>query len=328
MPIDNAFQEMEAGDKLKRKTHRQFVTEWKEAMGEAVKLAQANISKAGEYNRKYYNKKAKAVQIDVGDHVLMKNVRESGGTGKLKSFWEEKIFKVVEKKENIPVYKIQGLGDERDTRVIHRNLMMKVDQLPLDVFDDGTTHPQPRKVKKTKTKKSTPRQEEGPGQVVNDREVTGEQHSAEDSDEELDGDLLVYEEILPEPVVMPELEDWDPREMVDRDQMVALEPEETGVDPVTPEEAETSEPEMDTLDPENAEQVEAEPEQEQQNEIPEEPLVDTENEIREPEHQPVSSEEELDSDGEMPLPRRSGRTRTRRQIYSYDENGQPIWEEI
>ena len=46
LPIDNAFQEMEAGDKLKRKTHRQFVTEWKEAMGEAVKLAQANISKA------------------------------------------------------------------------------------------------------------------------------------------------------------------------------------------------------------------------------------------------------------------------------------------
>ena len=121
LPIDNAFQEMEAGDKLKRKTHRQFVTEWKEAMGEAVKLAQANISKAGEYNRKYYNKKAKAVQIDVGDHVLMKNVRESGGTGKLKSFWEEKIFKVVEKRENIPVYKIQGLGDERDTRVIHHS---------------------------------------------------------------------------------------------------------------------------------------------------------------------------------------------------------------
>ena len=78
----------------------------------------------------------------------------------------------------------------------------------------------------------------------------------------------------------------------------------------------------------SARQGEAEPEQEQQNEVPEEPLVDTEDEIREPEHQPASSEEELDSDGEMPLPRRSGRTRTRRQIYSYDENGQPIWEEI
>ena len=165
-------------------------------------------------------------------------------------------------------------------------------------------------------------------QTVSDREVTGEHHSDEDSDEELDGELLVYEEILPEPVDMPELEDWYSRGIVDRDQMVVLEPEETGVDPVTPEEAETSEPEMDTLDPENAEQVEAESEQEQQNEIPEEPLVDTEDEIREPEHQPASSEEEPDSDDEMPLPRRSGRTRTRRQIYSYDENGQQIWEEI
>ena len=54
----------------------------------------------------------------------------------MNSYWEEKIFKVIEKRENLPVYKIQALKDGGDTRVVHRNLLMKVNQLPIDVFDE------------------------------------------------------------------------------------------------------------------------------------------------------------------------------------------------
>ena len=83
----------------------------------------------------HYNKKAKAVELNVGDQVLMRNVRERGGTGKLRSFWEETVFEVVEKRDNVPVFRIRNIKDGRDSRVVHRNLLMKVEQLPLNVFD-------------------------------------------------------------------------------------------------------------------------------------------------------------------------------------------------
>ena len=38
----------------------------------------------------------------------MRNVQERGGTGKLRSYWEEAVFKVVKKREGLPVYEIQN----------------------------------------------------------------------------------------------------------------------------------------------------------------------------------------------------------------------------
>ena len=106
LPIDLAFQEMEVGQGVDRVTHKQFVEEWHRAMEDAKKLATSKMEKAADYNKVVYDKKAKAVELVVGDQVLMKNVRERGGTGKLKSFWEETLFQVIEKRDGIPVYKI------------------------------------------------------------------------------------------------------------------------------------------------------------------------------------------------------------------------------
>ena len=57
-------------------------------------------------SKKYYDRKVRAVEIVKGDQVLVKNVRERGGTGRLRSFWEETLFVVTEKRENVPVYTI------------------------------------------------------------------------------------------------------------------------------------------------------------------------------------------------------------------------------
>ena len=67
--------------------------------------------------------------------VLMRNKREKGGTGKLQSYWEEAIFKVIEKKENLPVYKIKNINKLKDIRVKHRNLLMKCEELPCGGVD-------------------------------------------------------------------------------------------------------------------------------------------------------------------------------------------------
>ena len=135
LPIDLVFQVRT--EELQRKTHEEFVEQWQDSMQQAMDVALKNIRKSAEYNKRYHDRKAKAVEIGVGDMVLVKNVREKGGTGKLKSYWEESIFKVLEKRDGMPVYKIKNLKKSTDVRTVHRNLIMKCDELPLDIFDDG-----------------------------------------------------------------------------------------------------------------------------------------------------------------------------------------------
>ena len=89
---------------MRRKSHKQFADEWKTAMEEAYKLANQNIGKAASYNKKHYDLRVHGVELKVGDQVLVRNVREKGGTGKLRSHWEKEVFKVVEKKTDLPVY--------------------------------------------------------------------------------------------------------------------------------------------------------------------------------------------------------------------------------
>ena len=157
LPIDTVFQEVREEERLKDMSHEQFVQQWQKSMQEAVGIARENIGKSSEYNRKYYNNKVKAVEIIVGDKVLVKNVRARGGTGKLRSYWEEALFKVVEKRDGVPVYKIKNMKKASDVRVVHRNLLMKCDQLPEDIFEVPT---QPKKGKSKKKRTVKPRQKE------------------------------------------------------------------------------------------------------------------------------------------------------------------------
>ena len=108
LPIDLMFQENVGDERIKRKDHRQFAVEWQGAMKEAMELAKINMQKSAEYNKQHHDRKAKITEIKVGDHVLVRNYRETGGTGKLRSFWQEAIFEVLEKMDELPVYKVQN----------------------------------------------------------------------------------------------------------------------------------------------------------------------------------------------------------------------------
>ena len=148
LPIDWVFQDVEQGE-IQEQTHEQFAVEWEKSMKQAYEIARENIGKSASYNKKYYDRKAKTVEISVGDLVLVKNVRERGGTGKLRSYWEEAIFKVTEVDEKISVYVLQNLKKSKDIRKLHRNKLMKVEELPVDTFDE------PKPTKKTTTTKPT-----------------------------------------------------------------------------------------------------------------------------------------------------------------------------
>ena len=129
LPVDSMFG-LDEGD-VKRKSHRQFVDDWKTAMEQAYALANENIANAADYNKMRYDRKVHGAELQVGDQVLIRNMRECGeGTGKLVSHWERKVFKVVEKKPELPVYVIENLNKKDDVRTVHRNLLLECNQLP------------------------------------------------------------------------------------------------------------------------------------------------------------------------------------------------------
>ena len=96
---------------LKNCSHREFVENWRKSMKEAFHLANVHIKKASNYNKQYYDRKVKGVEIMPGDYVLVRNVKEKGGTGKLCNYWESNIFEVIKSNPSLPVYTVHTEGD-------------------------------------------------------------------------------------------------------------------------------------------------------------------------------------------------------------------------
>ena len=58
---------------------------------QAYRIAAAKAKKRIDRGKKYYDQKAKNVVLEPGDRVLVRNLSEQGGPGKLRSFWEDNI---------------------------------------------------------------------------------------------------------------------------------------------------------------------------------------------------------------------------------------------
>ena len=77
---------------------------------------------------------------------------------------------MLENRGRLTVYKIQNLKKSSEIRVVHRNLLMKCDQLPDDAFNEPV-----------QLKKKLPKKKGKPKEVKEDEFVV---NSDEDSDEE------------------------------------------------------------------------------------------------------------------------------------------------
>lgn len=58
---------------------------------------------------------------------------QRGGTGKLRSHWEEHVPVVKSKSMETPVFEIIPENGEGKPRKVHRNLLLKCDFLPLEI---------------------------------------------------------------------------------------------------------------------------------------------------------------------------------------------------
>lgn len=129
-------------------SHSDYASKWRSRMQEAYRIASKTAQSQQNRAKKLYDRKTYGVDLQPGCRVLVRNFRDRGGPGKLRSYWEEQVYVVVERKyKDSPVYVVQPEKGPGKTRVLHRNLLLPCDFLPVD-------EDKPVK-RKTKTKSNT-----------------------------------------------------------------------------------------------------------------------------------------------------------------------------
>ena len=130
LPVDLLFGLLEETDPV---THTGYAAKWSKRMKEAYQIATKNSLASSAKGKSYYDQKVRGVVLKPGDRVLVRNLSERGGPGKLRSYWEKRIYVVKEQVSDNPVYIIQPEGDYKGkTRTLHRNLLLLVNDLPVE----------------------------------------------------------------------------------------------------------------------------------------------------------------------------------------------------
>ena len=73
-------------------------------MENAYEIARKRSSTAGNRNKHRYDLKLRSIDLQPNDRVLIRNLRERGGPGKLRSFWENEIHVVIRRKDPLSTF--------------------------------------------------------------------------------------------------------------------------------------------------------------------------------------------------------------------------------
>lgn len=134
LPVDLVIPSQNVSDKSGKGTsYTSYVTEWKKRMGEAYRVASQNMGKSAQRGKANYDSKSYgSAVLSVGDHVLVRNLLEKGGPGKLRSYWEQEIYVIVDRpNDDLPVYDVKKLNGSGKVRRLHRNLLLLCNCLPV-----------------------------------------------------------------------------------------------------------------------------------------------------------------------------------------------------
>lgn len=130
LPVDIMFG-LTASDQSP--SHSEYASKWRRRMQEAYSLASKTAQKERNRAKKHYDHKTYGVELQPGCRVLVKNFKDRGGPGKIRSYWEEEVHVVTERKHaDSPVYSVRPERGTGKTRVLHRNVLLPCDFLPVD----------------------------------------------------------------------------------------------------------------------------------------------------------------------------------------------------
>ena len=104
-------------------------SEWQRDMKRSCSLDSHHAGKSSTRSKEIYDRKAHSTVPQPGDRVLVWNLSERGGPGKLRSHWEEQVYIIEKRIADSPVYRVRpevGLGKQR---LLHRNLLLPCDAL-------------------------------------------------------------------------------------------------------------------------------------------------------------------------------------------------------
>lgn len=114
-------------------TSHGYAQKWKGKMIEAYKIASANSKQSSSIGKANCDKRCKGVTLQVGDRVLVNNLSERGGFGKLRPYWGQTVYIVREQIGANPLYKVSPETGGRPIRTLRRNLLLQVNDLPVDI---------------------------------------------------------------------------------------------------------------------------------------------------------------------------------------------------
>ena len=116
-----------------------MLTKWKKQIAQAYKNANTeSMRRKSKDVEKHNAKRQKASILLSGNRALVQNMSERGGTGKLRSFWEDKAHIVLETYgENPVLYRVQA---ENGPNGRTRNLLDIILQSCDDLLDNSNSN--------------------------------------------------------------------------------------------------------------------------------------------------------------------------------------------
>ena len=211
--------------------YQDYVLKWKRGMQQAFELASPHAKIRAAHNKQIYDRGLYGSQLTVRDRVLVHNLRERGGPEKLGSYWEEKVHEVVAVNEESPVHSVKAEDGTGKVRVLHRNLLLPCDYLPLE------KPPQPV----TSSKKSSHSKKKSHETVIRDAE-----DESSDDEESLPENFLYMVLTQDLPLDIDNSTDVDTQSLIVSEQAV-LQPTD---EPELAHEAELQKSDVDELEPE------------------------------------------------------------------------------